>query len=111
MTDMKPDWTNVWGDDDEDRVVSLKEMEVGSSATFNFSAVRQTRQGFIVATVESEEIEGTTMWLKGKFGPQNGLLSLLKAAGDGDNIEGNTYTLTKIESENSPTGYAFMWTS
>ena len=60
------------------------------------------------ADVKSETIEGDTLWLKGKFGFQNGCLSLLNAAGKKP-LEGNTYTFMKIESDKSPAGYAFRW--
>jgi hypothetical protein len=106
------DWTNLVDDSsDEEITVDLKKMEIGTEATVHFESVRGVSNGMIVATVASEELEGTTMWLRGKFGPQNGLLSLVKAASGGDMIEGNTFTLAKIPSEKSPVGYAYRWTT
>jgi hypothetical protein len=36
-------------------------------------------------------------------------MSLIKAADGGENIEGNTFNFTRVESEKSPAGYAFRW--
>ena len=63
----------------------------------------------LVAEVTSETLEGDSLWLIGLYGPQNGLHSLVKAAGDPDNIIGRTFTFTRVESENSPAGYAYRW--
>ena len=44
-----------------------------------------------------------------KFGPQNGLFSLVKAADGGENIENHAFIYTKVTSEKSPAGYAHRW--
>jgi hypothetical protein len=93
-------------------MVDLRTVEVGSSVKFNIESVRtgissKTGDDFIVATVSSEEIEGNTIWFKGKFGLQNGYASLLKAFGGV--IEGHC-VYHKVESKKSPVGYAHRWT-
>ncbi len=74
-----------------------------------FTSVKQTEGGYIVADVACETLEGNTLWLKGKFGFQNGALSLMKASKDPTTIEGNSFVFTKVASEKSVTGYAFLW--
>tara|TARA_R100001086_G_scaffold160241_1_gene86067 strand:+ start:866 stop:1186 length:321 start_codon:yes stop_codon:yes gene_type:complete len=106
---MEIDWNNIL--ENTTQTVSLQETEIDAEHKVTFHEVRQTEEGFLVATVSSESLEGTTLWLKGKFGPQNGLMSLMKSAEGGENIEGNTFTFTRIESEKSPSGYAYRWTN
>jgi len=74
------------------------------------NAVRTVGDGLLVADIDVyDHAHLETIWLKGRFGPQNGAMSLVKASGDGD-IEGKTFTVQKIPSEVSPAGYAFRWT-
>ena len=82
------------------------------SHVVSFLEVRQTHNGAIVATVDSETLEGDTLWLRSaEYGGQNGLGSLLAAVEfDGDSIEGNDFTISKVESSKSPVGYAYKWT-
>tara|TARA_R110002012_G_scaffold122334_2_gene272335 strand:- start:2365 stop:2703 length:339 start_codon:yes stop_codon:yes gene_type:complete len=89
-------------------VVSLREVPLDQEVAFTFASLTQTSQGYIVASVETE-VSGDTLWLKGSRGPQNGLLSLMKAAEGGENIEGNTFMFSRVASEKSPAGYAFRW--
>ena len=86
----------------------LKDAEFDVEHKIEFLSVAETANGHIVADVKSDTIEGDTLWLKGKFGFQNGCLSLLNAAGKKP-LEGNTYTFMKIESDKSPAGYAYRW--
>lgn len=105
---MDIDWTTVL--EHTPQVVNLQSTEIDEAHDITFHETRLTEDGHIVATVSSETLEGTTIWLKGKFGAQNGLGSLIKACdGDGSKIEGNTFTFTRVESEKSPAGYAYRW--
>ena len=93
----------------ENDIVNLKDdLVIGGTAKVSFLEVKQVKGDMIVATVETV-LPGNTLWLKGKFGPQNGLLSLMKAAKGGDNIEGKEFDVSKIESDKSPAGYAYLW--
>jgi len=92
----------------ESIIMDLKEVEIGDSITVCFEEVKQVGDK-IIATVTSDDLPGDTLWLKGNFGPQNGLLSLIKTLKGGDNIEGSTVKYTKVESEKSPAGYAHLW--
>ena len=75
-----------------------------------FERVSQTPQGYIVCDVSSETLEGNTLWLRGKYGSQNGFGSLLNAVDDeGDLIEGKEFIFTKVESDKSPKGYDYRW--
>ena len=78
-----------------------------------FNRVFTTKDGSIAAEVETE-LNGELLWLYSeKYGGQNGLMSLVKASGVVDGIpaiEGNTFNFSRIESEKSPTGFAYRWT-
>lgn len=103
------DWTNITQPTNRNMV--LGEAPVNETHAVTFHEVKQTPNGGLVATVESETLEGETLWLVSpRWGNQNGLLSLIKAAQGGENIEGGTYQYTKVESEKSPAGYAHRWT-
>jgi len=86
----------------------LGESELDSTHAITFTSVKQLENGYIVADVTSETIDGDTLWLSGKFGAQNGLMSLLKASNN--DIEGKTFNFIKQTSDKSPAGYAFRWT-
>ena len=88
--------------------VSPREVPMDTEVAFTFTSVTQTQQGYIVASVDTE-VAGDTLWLKGSNGPQNGLMSLMKAAQGGENIEGNTFMFCRVASEKSPAGHAFRW--
>ena len=103
------DWGNVLPVKEEDVHMDLRTVDVGQSVVVVFLKVKPAGDR-IVAEVESTDIEGNHLWLKGDWGPQNGLLSLIKAADGGDNIEGRTFTYTKVASDKSPAGYAHRWT-
>ena len=103
------DWGSVLPQPEEDVHMDLRTVAVGDSITVVFLNVKPVGDR-IVAEVDSEDIEGNHLWLKGDWGPQNGLLSLMKAADGGDNIAGQTFVYTKVESEKSPAGYAHRWT-
>jgi hypothetical protein len=88
----------------------LNTAEIGAEHSITFDRCTQTDSGAIVASVRCDTLEGDTLWLRGKYGPQNGLPSLIKAAGS-DGISGRTFTFSRVESEKSPAGYAYRWTA
>ena len=90
--------------------VSLAETTIDEAHKVTFVTLNQTPQGYIVANVESDTLEGDTLWLRGKYGSQNGFGSLLNAVeNEGEMIEGNSFIFTKVESSKSPKGYAYRW--
>ena len=76
--------------------LALHDAEIDTPHTVVFDELRALDSGGIVATVECETLTGTTLWLRGKFGPQNGLHSLVKAADGGENIEHHAFVYTKV---------------
>ena len=108
MADDKIDW-QVALKSNPSEGMSLSDAEIDVVHEVTFLSVRQTTDLNIVATVDSETLPGDTLWLRGKFGPQNGLLSLITAVGGPENIEGATVNFSKITSEKSPVGYAYRW--
>ena len=104
MTTTEIDWSNVLSSSE---AVTLREVPMNEEVRVTFTRVFET-DGTLGAEVACD-LPGEVIWLKGQFGPQNGLLSLMKAAEGGENIEGNTFVFTRIESEKSPAGYAFRW--
>ncbi len=102
------DWGNVLNQP-SGLNMNFKGMAVGDSHEVTFDKLTETTNGGIVADVSSETLEGDTLWLKGKFGFQNGCLSLLNASGKKQEIEGKTFTISKVESEKSPAGFAYRW--
>jgi hypothetical protein len=104
------DWS-VLSTGSEKEQVALKEVPLDTEVSITFDRVFNTPNGNIGAEV-STEISGELIWLSGSFGAQNGMMSLIKAAGGNpDDIEGNTFTFTRITSEKSPVGYAYRWTA
>jgi len=102
------DWSGIFTQTESGTPVALREVPMGMEVEVTFNRLTQTANGGIVANVETS-IEGDTIWLKGQYGPQSGLYSLISAAGSGENIEGNTFVFSRVESEKSPTGYAYRW--
>lgn len=101
-----------WNTDDAEskETCALKEVPLGEEVSVKFDRVFDTPSGSIGAEVTTD-ISGELIWLKGSYGPTNGMHSLIKAADGGDNIEGNTFTFTRVESDKSPVGYAYRWTA
>tara|TARA_R100000353_G_scaffold175264_2_gene145161 strand:- start:299 stop:634 length:336 start_codon:yes stop_codon:yes gene_type:complete len=90
--------------------MALAETTLNEEHIVNFESLSQTPQGYIVADVSSETLEGDTLWLRGKYGSQNGFGSLMAAVeNEGEMIEGNSFIFTKVESSKSPKGYAYRW--
>ena len=103
------DWENVLSSTDALEVVALREAPLGEITEVTFERVFDAN-GSIGAQVTTD-LPGELLWLSsGEHGPQNGLPSLVKAAEGGENIEGNTFCFSRVESEKSPVGYAFRWT-
>lgn len=104
------DWSNATSPIPSAKL-AVGEVEIGTPHEVHFEEVRQLEDGAIVATVNCETLEGNTLWLRSaRYGPQNGLLSLIKAAESGENIEGNAFNYERVSSEKSPTGWAHRWT-
>ncbi len=99
-----------WNLGNNDETVALNEVPLGVEVSIKFDKVFPTPSGAIGAEVTTD-IAGQIIWLRGSYGPQNGMMSLVKAADGGDNIEGKTFTFTRIESDKSPAGYAYRWTA
>ena len=104
-----------WGDDThstEAQVMKLNSMEMNDEHIIKILDMRMTDGGYIVTTVESETLEGNTLWLKGKYGLQNGARTLMSLVGSDeteDYINGS-FKVSKIESEKSMSGYKYLWT-
>ena len=105
-----------WGletDSHANETVKLNNTEMNEGHKVTILTMNTTNDGFIVCNVESETLQGNTLWLKGKYGLQNGALSLMRlvSSNDSDDYVGNTYTVTKVESEKSMSGYRYEWTA
>ena len=107
------DWSNIINTTDNKETISLKETPLGEVYAVKFNRVFTTSTGGIGAEVETE-LNGELLWLYSEqYGNQNGLMSLIKASGVVDGvpaIEGNTFNFSRVESDKSPAGYAFLWT-
>ena len=91
--------------------MTLAEVPLDETHAVTFVALTPLPENLLVADVSSETLEGNALWLRGQFGPQNGLHSLVKAAEGGENIVGKTFNITRVASEKSPAGYAYRWTA
>tara|TARA_R110002020_G_scaffold58570_3_gene160565 strand:- start:2301 stop:2630 length:330 start_codon:yes stop_codon:yes gene_type:complete len=108
---MEIDWNSILTSSETLEVVALREAPIGETTEVKFVRVFTADNGSIGAQVESS-LPGELLWLaSGEHGPQNGLPSLVKAAEGGENIEGNTFNFSRVESEKSPVGYAYRWTA
>jgi len=107
------DWSSIIERTESKEVVSLREAPIGEVYAVTFNRVFTTNGGSIAAEVETT-LNGELLWLYSEeHGGQNGLMSLVKAAGvvDGQPVlEGNTFNFSRVESDKSPVGYAFLWT-
>jgi len=102
-----------WNEEIKNEQTSIKlgESEIDTEHKVTFVRMFKTDEGAIGAEVSSETLAGDLLWLKGKFGYQNGFLSLLNSVDNNANeIEGKEFTFTRLTSEKSPAGYAFRWT-
>lgn len=111
-------WNNAMKN--ENTSMKLADAEVGVEHRVTFHSVFQTDSGSIGANVSSPTLDGDVLWLTGKYGPSNGLYSLMKAAGcemplspgvkaEEEIVAGKHYTYTRVESEKSNSGYAHYW--
>ena len=108
---MEIDWNKVISTNEKKEEVALREAPIGQVTEVTFDRVFSTENGSIGADVTTD-LPGELLWLSsGEHGPQNGLMSLIKTAGSGEGIEGNTFKFTRVESEKSPVGYAYSWTA
>lgn len=96
---------------DAGSLMNLKEINLSEAADVKITDIRMTKQGYIVAEVESEVLVGDTLWLSGKFGLQNGAFSLKNLVGTtkASDMLGQYY-VSKIPSDKSSTGYRYEWT-
>ena len=107
---MDIDWDTVLTHTDNLEVVALREAPIGEVTEVTFDRVFTADNGSVGAVVTTT-LPGELLWLaSGEHGPQNGLPSLVKASEGGENIEGNTFCFSRVESEKSTVGYAFRWT-
>lgn len=110
---MEIDWSQIIDTTENKEVISLREAPLGEVYAVKFSRVFSTNSKSIGAVVETE-LNGELLWLfSEQHGGQNGMMSLVKAAGVLDGvpaIEGNTFNFSRVESEKSPVGYAYLWT-
>ena len=89
--------------------VMLRSIDLDVAHQVTFDKVLEVN-GSLMAEVTTE-LEGNILWIwSSEYGAQNGFNSLVKAANGGENIEGNTYTITRVPSEKSPAGWAYRWT-
>lgn len=89
--------------------VMLRSIDLDVAHQVTFDKVLEVN-GSLMAEVTTE-LEGNILWIwSSEYGAQNGFNSLVKAAKGGENIEGNTYTITRVPSEKSPAGWAYRWT-
>ena len=96
----------------QSEAMKLKEMEMGVNHAVTITDLRNTSNGFVVASVESEDLAGDTLWLKGKFGLQNGAAKLIQLCnGSTDPVDyiGKTFLVSKVENQESMTGYNYDW--
>lgn len=94
----------------ESVLMDLKTVKVGDSHAIHIQSVRagvtKSGQDYIVATTESNTLEGNTIWFKGAYGLQNGYQSVLK---NSEGVVEGEWIYSKVESERSPVGYAHRW--
>ena len=113
---MNIDWNGIektMFEQEEPETLKLSELEIDESMLVKFLEVFEGN-GSIGARVQVDE-DGPSKVLRlksGNYGPANGLGSLMKAAKNKKGeilIEGNTFKASKVTSEKSPVGYAFLW--
>lgn len=96
----------------QSEAMKLKEIKMGVAYAVTITDLRNTSNGFVVASVESKDLAGDTLWLKGKFGLQNGAAKLIQLCdGSTDPVDyiGKTFLVSKVENQDSMTGYNYDW--
>ena len=102
------DW-NLALTKETDAPVKLADAEMEEEITFTFTRVFQTESGAIGAEVETD-LDGSVLWLNGKYGPSNGLHSLIAAVGGTEKIVGSTVIYVRVPSDKNPNAdYAHSW--
>tara|TARA_R100001086_G_scaffold205616_1_gene121485 strand:- start:1358 stop:1696 length:339 start_codon:yes stop_codon:yes gene_type:complete len=107
----KIDW-NVGQSFNRDEVpMKLSDIPLNQTIQIKITNVKMTTQKFIVANVESEDLEGGVLWLSGKFGLQNGAYSLMNLVGSSGNVDDivGEYSVAKLPSDKSSSGYRYEW--
>ena len=103
-------WDSVLNQTENLELVALRESPIGEEVEVKFDRIFQTQAGSIGAMVTTT-LSGEMIWLSSEeYGPQNGLLSLVKANEGTTDLEGKTFKFSRIESDKSPAGYAYRWT-
>ena len=107
------DWNVGHSAKSDAEVMQLREIPLNQAIAITINNVRMTPQGYIVAEVASEELEGNTLWLSGKFGLQNGAFSLMNLVGQSQNVADivGDYQISKLPSDKSSSGYRYEWTN
>ena len=103
-----------WSKAGNSGVLAIRDAVIGVAHKVTFVEVKQLDNGAIVCTVKSDTLAGGTLWLSSAdYGYQNGAMSLIhnakKDKAGNPKIEGNTFTFTKVDSDKSPTGFAYHW--
>ena len=105
------DWGQTTSHRTETQTVKLNTMEMEEPHEIKILDMRMTDGGFIVTSVESETLEGNTLWLKGKYGLQNGAMSLMELVGSNESTDyvDKMFSVQKVPSEKSMSGYRYEW--
>ena len=106
------DWGNNSPTNTETQTMKLNTMGMEVPHTIKILDMRMTDGGYIVTTVSSPTLEGNTLWLKGKYGLQNGALSLMQLVGSNESADyiDKSFFVKKEASEKSMSGYRYVWT-
>jgi hypothetical protein len=107
----KIDW-NLGHSKEESNDVPMKlsNLDLNNGAVVSITEMRTTEKGHIVCTVSSEDLEGNTLWLSGKYGLQNGAVNLKNLVGSDDTEDyKDTFIVSKVPSDKSITGYRYEW--
>jgi len=107
------DWNVGHSTKSDGEVMQLSKIPLQQAVSITIKNVRMTPQKYIVAEVQSEELEGDTLWLSGKFGLQNGAYSLMNLVGQSGNVSDivGEYQIAKLPSDKSSSGYRYEWTN
>ena len=105
------DWGNNTPTNTETQTMKLNTMGMEEPHAIKILDMRMTDGGYIVTTVSSETLEGNTLWLKGKYGLQNGALSLMNLVGSNESADyiDESFFVMKEPSEKSMSGYRYVW--
>tara|TARA_R110002012_G_scaffold298759_2_gene497397 strand:+ start:5189 stop:5539 length:351 start_codon:yes stop_codon:yes gene_type:complete len=91
--------------------IKLQEIHMDESHEVEIVEMKNTKQGYIVCTVNAPTLNGDTLWLKGSYGLQNGAISLMRLVNSDlpSDYEGKSFMVGKVPSEQSSSGYRYEW--